>query len=279
MGYDTLLFGTAGIPHSCDGSTADGVRKVRELGLDCMELEFVRGVNLSSQRAEEVRKAASENKVELSCHGSYFVNFNSLESRKVAASRKRILEAANIAWLAGAKSLTFHAAFYLGVEKEKVYSKVKAELEGIAKVLEHEKNEIWIRPELTGKESQFGNLEELIKLSNDVERVLPCIDFAHLHARYNGKYNSYNEFSEVLGKIRDGIGKNALENMHIHVSGIRYTEKGERNHLNLKESDFNYTELMQALKKSGAKGVVICESPNIEADALLMQSEYKKAGS
>lgn len=276
MEYKELLFGTAGIPLSCEGHNADGVRKVKELGLGCMELEFVRSVNLSRERAEEVREAASGNKIELSCHGSYFINFNSMEIKKVAASRKRILDAARIAWAAGAKSLTFHAAFYQGIGKEKVYGKVKAELGGIVKVLEKEKNGIWLRPELTGKKSQFGDLEELIRLSSEVGQVLPCIDFAHLHARYNGEYNSYKEFSLVLDEIREKLGKSALKNMHIHVSGINYSEKGERNHLNLKDSDFNYKELIRALKKSGAKGLVICESPNIESDALLMQRAYKK---
>lgn len=276
MAYKELIFGTAGIPISCSGNTAEGVRKVRELGLGCMELEFVRSVNLNEKSAEDVRKAARENKIELSCHGSYFINLNSKEKKKLEASKKRILDAARVAWVAGAKSLTFHAAFYQGMEKEKVYRKVKAELKEIVKVLRKEKNGIWVRPELTGKESQFGDLQELIKLSKEVEQVLPCIDFAHLHARYNGKYNSYKEFREVLREIEEKIGKNALKNMHIHVSGINYTEKGERNHLELKESDLNYKELVKAWKRAGIKGLVVSESPNIEGDALLMQRIHKR---
>ena len=105
MSYKKLLFGTAGIPLSGNGNTADGVRKVRELGLECMELEFVRSVNLSPKGISEVRKAAEENKIELSCHGSYYVNLNSLENEKVRASKKRILDAARVAWKAGGEDL------------------------------------------------------------------------------------------------------------------------------------------------------------------------------
>jgi deoxyribonuclease-4 len=62
--------------------------------------------------------------------------------------------------------------------------------------------------------------------------------------------------------------------MHIHVSGIAYGGKGEIKHLNLKESDFQYTELLKALKDYDVKGIVICESPNLEEDALLLQATY-----
>jgi deoxyribonuclease-4 len=63
--------------------------------------------------------------------------------------------------------------------------------------------------------------------------------------------------------------------MHIHLSGIRYSQKGELGHLNLRDSDLKYTELLQALKDHDAKGLVICESPNLEEDAQLLQTTYQ----
>jgi deoxyribonuclease-4 len=64
--------------------------------------------------------------------------------------------------------------------------------------------------------------------------------------------------------------------MHIHVSGIAYGKKGEIKHLNLKESDLQYVELLKALKDYEARGLVICESPDLEEDALLLQETYHK---
>ena len=64
--------------------------------------------------------------------------------------------------------------------------------------------------------------------------------------------------------------------MHIHITGIAYGPKGEKNHLTLKESDLRFEELLKALKDFKAKGVVISESPNIEEDALLMKKVYGK---
>ena len=57
---------------------------------------------------------------------------------------------------------------------------------------------------------------------------MPVIDFSHLHARSIGKINSYNEFKDILILIEKKLGKNALQEMHIHVSGINYGEKGEK---------------------------------------------------
>jgi deoxyribonuclease-4 len=124
-----------------------------------------------------------------------------------------------------------------------------------------------------GKPSQFGTIEEILNLSTELEGVAPCLDFAHWHAR-DGKSNSYQEFASVLEQVEQKLGRVALDNMHIHVSGIYYGKKGELKHLNLKESDFQYAELIKALRDYDARGIVICESPNLEEDALLLQATY-----
>lgn len=270
-----LLFGPAGTPISAKSSSSvDGIRRVGELNLGCMELEFVRGVKMSATLARQVNQVAQENKVELTVHGPYFINLNAKDSAKKESSRERILQSCRIGYLCGATSVTFHAAYYGNDSKEEVYKAVKKELEEIVKILKSEKNPILIRPETTGKESQFGSLEEIMNLSREIEQVLPCIDFAHIHARSGGKYNSYKEFVEILSLLEKRLGKRALENMHIHVSGIEYSDKGEIKHLNLKESDFNYKDLLRALKDYNVSGVVISESPNLETDALLLQKTY-----
>jgi deoxyribonuclease-4 len=103
--------------------------------------------------------------------------------------------------------------------------------------------------------------------------VSPCIDFAHWRAR-TGKNNTYEEFCGVLAKIEKRLGKGVLENMHIHVAGVAFGNKGELNHLNLDDSDFKYDELLRALNDYKVGGILICESPNLEDDARLLQSHY-----
>ena len=274
----SLLFGTPGIPISTKPhDTVNGIKRVKELGLDAMELEFVRSVNVSKEKAPLVKKTAQEQGIILTSHGQYYVNLASLDKAKLAASVKRMVDAGTRLYECGGWSITWHAAFYQGRPKEKVYEIVKRNLKTVLSQLRDKGvHDVWIRPELTGKESQWGDIDEICKISQEFSNVMPCIDFAHQHARYNGKYNTYEEFCEVLKKIEKALGREGLNNMHIQVCGINYTPKGERNHLNLKNSDFNYKALLKAWKTFKIKGVVIDESPNVESDALLLQKTWKQ---
>ena len=273
---DKLRFGTAGIPITTeDRNTLNGVKQVRNLGLDAMELEFVHSVNVSDAMAPNVKKIAEDNDVVLTCHGQYFVNLNALEKEKKEASIQRILKAARVLQKCGAYSLTYHMAYYIKQDPKIVYETVKKNMKRILEVFKQEGIKLWLRPEYTGKQSQFGDLKEVIKISQELDQVLPCIDYGHYHARYGGGNNDIKAFRTLLEEMEKGLGKEALKNMHIQIAGINYTEKGERNHLNLKESDLNYKDILKTWKEFNIKGVVIAETPNIEGDALLLQKMYK----
>ena len=269
-----LLFGTAGKPHSTPGeSTVNAVRRIFELGLGCMEIEFVKGVQMKEDIAIEVAKVASEHDIKLSAHAPYYINLNAKEPEKITASKKRILHAARIASICGAQSVIIHTAFFMGDPPETAYPKIKQNLKDTQDMIEQEEIEITIRPEVMGKGSQFGTVDEVIRLCAELNGTAPCIDFAHNHA-LKGDMNTYDEFTDVLSRIETGLGKSALEDMHIHCSGIKYGPKGELKHLNFEESDFDYKELLHALKDFDVKGLLICESPNLEDDALLMKEYY-----
>ena len=270
-----LLFGTAGIPHSTGLRTAAcGIERSAELGLGCMELEFVRGVRMNEATAYQVAETAAKAGVRLSAHAPYFMNFNAHEPAKIKASQQRLLATARIAALCGAESIVFHAAFYLDDPPRETYQTVKKHLKETLDQLKCENNRVLIRPEIMGKVAQFGTIDEILELSSELEGLAPCLDFAHWHAR-TGKSNSYPEFSAILKRVKERLGQTALANMHIHIAGIAYGKKGELNHLNLKESDLEYVELLRTFKDHGIKGLVICESPNLEEDALLLQETYR----
>jgi deoxyribonuclease-4 len=272
-----LFFGTAGVPLSAKSrSTEAGIERIAELGLGCMEVEFVQGVKMSPEVAVSVGELAARKKVVLTAHGPYFVNLNAVEAQKVHMSKERILQTARIAALFGARSITFHAAFYLKNTPAETYTVVKRHLQEVVNILRNEGNKVTISPEVTGKPSQFGTLEEILQLSSEIEGVAPCLDFSHWHAR-TGKANSYQEFLDILDQIERKLGRQALDNMHIHLSGIAYGKKGEIKHLMLPDSDFQYAELLKALKERKAKGVVISESmPYLENDALFLQQTYRE---
>jgi deoxyribonuclease IV len=270
-----LLFGTGGVPLSAaDRDLESGIRRIRELDLDCLEVEFVHGVRIKQEKAEAVGALARELGVDLTCHGPYYINLNAQEKEKKEASIRRVLETVRAGHWLGARSVTFHAGFFMGQERGAVYRVIRDELKGIALIAEQEGLKVRISPELTGKESQFGSLEELLGVAREIKGLHLCVDFAHFHARTGGAQNTYPEFCATLGAIEKALGRGELDRLHIHVAGINYTAKGERNHLKLKESDLEYGALLKALKDFKVGGWVVCESPNLEEDARLLKDTY-----
>lgn len=269
---DTLNFITAGMPLA---TGSKGYKKafeiLDEMSLDGLELEFVHGVRINDAN----KKLVADSPLVKTIHAPFYINLNSQEEEKVEASVQRIIETARVAHEVGAFSITYHAAFYLKMDKEDVYQQVKRQTKIITDTLDKEGITVWVRPETTGKATQWGDLEEIIRLSKEFEHVLPCVDFAHLHARYNGISNTYDEFAQIFEKIGKELeDKKPLENFHAHIAGIAYGEKGEKHHLNLEESDMNYKDLLKAFKDFDVKGAIVCESPNIETDCKIMKDYY-----
>jgi len=272
-----LNFLTPGIPHTSkpNKSLENGLMRIKEMGLDGMELEYTRGIRVDFPKMQEIGRLAGELGLILTAHAPYYINLFAREKDKVDRSYQYILDTARALDSAGGYSIVFHAAYNLGARPHEVYDHVREHIEHIAALARKEVIRVWIRPELMGKISQFGTLEEIIRLSKETGgRIAPCIDFAHLHAR-TGRYNTYEEFARVFEYIGEELGDTALENVHMHFSGILYSQKGEQKHVNLRYSDFRYREFAKSLKDFNICGALTVESPNIEGDTLLMKLIYK----
>lgn len=268
-------FGTVGSPLSTlpkPGGTIGGIDRTAELGLDALELAWVRSVRISPAACEAIRAKAERSGVALSVHAPYFINLNA-DSTEWPKSRKRIMDAAHFGHLAGATDIVIHPGSYFGREPKAVLQKAVPRLKACVQELRKQKNPVVLRPEVMGKTALLGSLEDVLALSQEVEGVLPCVDFAHLHAR-TGAINSYEEWMEILHSIRTALGDDALQKMHIHLSGIEYTAKGERRHLPFREADLKYQQLLRALADSGCAGRILCESPILEQDAVLLRETW-----
>lgn len=270
---DNLLFGISGLPLG-DGSKkfnyASGIDYVKSIGLDAMELLFVRNVNVTDNNKYNILKTKLDNDFYLSAHGSHYINLNADESEKQEQSMERIIKAMEALLKVKGRSLIFHPGFYLKDSKEESYNTIKENL------LKLPDKGIDYRLETTGKKTQFGTLEELVSLCREVDSCKLCIDFSHIHARGNGSLKVYDDFAKILQYVLYNLGRSALDDMHIHMGGINYNEKGEKNHLPLLESDFNFTACLKAIKDFKVKGCVILEGPLVEKDALLLKTTYKK---
>ena len=249
------------------------------LGFDHLELAWVQSVRISDEACAVINESHTKYHISLSVHAPYYINLNSQTAELMTKSDERLLNAARRGALAGATDIIFHPGSYHEQPPEKVYVRARQQLLEITGKLREEGCKATLRPETMGKTAMFGTLDEVIQLSQDVPGVLPCIDFAHLHARAgDGTFNTYEEFTAALKAVEKGLGRHGLENLHIHLSGIAYNGKGERHHLPLNEADINYKLLLQSLVDCDAHGVIAAEAPDPfhVADALTMQATYRR---
>jgi deoxyribonuclease-4 len=277
---DLIRFGTVGSPQtSRESGTVAAIHHIRELGLQHLEIAWVQSVRVSDEMCAQIKTAGEKAGVTLSIHAPYFINLNSLTVELMEKSDARLLAAARKGYLAGARDIIFHPGSYHSQPPEQVYERAKQKMLEITGILREEGVQVNLRPETMGKSAMFGNLDEVVQLSKEVPGVLPCIDWAHLHARAgDGSFNSYAEFSDALGRVRAALGEDGMKKLHFHISGIAYTAKGEKAHLPLNEADLRYRELLQALIDYGVAGTAAIEAPEPfhTADALTFQATYRR---
>jgi deoxyribonuclease IV len=270
---DKLLFGISGLPIGCKEKKVNytsAIYYLKSIGLDAMELLFVRSVNVSDNNKDSILKAKSNNDFYLSAHGSHYINLNADESEKQEQSLNRLIAAREGLAKVKGRSLIFHPGFYLKDTKEEAYNTIRENL------LKLPHKEIDYRLETTGKGTQFGTMEELVCLCKEIKSCKLCIDFSHIHARQNGSLKGYGDFAKILQYVMDNLGRQSLDDLHIHMGGIEYSEKGEKRHLPLLKSDFNYVGCLQAIKDFNVKGCIIAEGPLLENDALLLKNTFKQ---
>jgi deoxyribonuclease-4 len=275
----SFKFGTVGSPSGTPkkpGGTVGAIAFSRSIGLDTLELGWVQSVRVSEETCALIKAARDEHKFVLSVHAPYFINLNAT-SDEWPKSRKRLMEAAHYGYLAGVTDIIFHPGSYFGNDPADVLKVAIPRLEGCVKELLKKGDKVTLRPETMGKSAMLGSFDDALAMSKAMDMVQPCIDFAHLHARPgDGSMNTYDEWARLLEKYGKSLGSKALKHLHIHLSGIEYGPKGEKNHLPLSEADLNLKALFKALHDFGCGGRILCESPIMEEDALVMKKTWMK---
>ncbi len=273
-----IKFGPAGVPIQCKKSSSiEGVKCCRELGLGAMEIQFGRGVRMKEELASKIKKVAEDNDISLSCHAPYFVNLCSPDKEKIATSHRSLFNSGEIMHYAGGKLFAFHPGFYQTLSKEEAYKNAVKNLKSLKeKFDQHSITRVKFGAETAGKKASFGGLDEVIKLSQELDFVKPVLDLGHVHARGDMKLRSKKDYYALFNKLDKEL-PNYLSEIHCHFEEIEYSEKGERNHLELgSNNEPPYKPFLEVLVELGCAGTVICETPKIDIDAQKMQSYYLK---
>ena len=241
-----IRFGPAGL-----GSieTAEKVlEEYSKLGLKACEIAFTYGIYIKNkENAARIGKRARELDISLSIHAPYYVNLNSADSDKRAATKKRILDCCEVGEWLGAKVVVFHPGYYSN-DRNESYDNIR---DGIIEIIGKIRKRGWkieIVAETMGKVNVFGSVEEISRLVKETGCSF-CIDFAHILAR-----EKEVDFSKVAKLFPS-------KKWHVHFSGIVYGEKGEKHHRETKPEELK--ELLENLKKvaKNKEIVIINESP------------------
>src|SRR5574342_1250300 len=260
----SFQFGTVGSPTGTPkkpGGSVGAIEFSKSIGLDTLELGWVQSVRVTEATCALIKAQALEQKVSLSVHAPYFINLNASEE-EWSKSRKRLMDAAHYGNLAGATDIVFHPGSYFGNDPAAVLKVAIPRLKECVKELQKNGDKVTIRPETMGKSAMLGSFEDTLEMSRAIQGVQPCLDFAHLHARPgDGTMNTVKEWTRILEAYQASLGKEALKSLHIHLSGIEYGPKGEKNHLAVGESDLKINFLFQVLKERSEEHTSELQSP------------------
>jgi deoxyribonuclease-4 len=272
-----LWFGPSGIPAAAEGKgLVKGIEKIKELGLDAMELAFVQAVYVKDEaKAREVNQIREKMNVRLTVHAPYYINLNSKKPEIIDASIGRLYLACKMGGLCGAESVAVHAAFRHQDDFKIIQQKIVNACNQINERLNTDKIKIKIAPEYAGKKSQWGSLEEVMDIAHE-KNISWCMDFGHYHATHNGILTKKEKFDEILEKI-EKFDSNYLNDLHIQCCGITFTDKGEKYHTSFDshESTLNWKAMVESFKEFNIGGICITECPGQERDALLLKKYYE----
>lgn len=250
-----------------------------EMGLDAYEYSCGRGVRINEETAGKIREESIKYSVQISVHAPYFINLANPDEEKFENNVRYFEETSSAARMLGAQRIVFHPGSQMKEERGTAFARCLSNFRRMLGIMdEMGYSDMIYCPETMGKINQLGDLMEVIELVNTDDRVIPTIDFAHLHAREQGCLNSPEDFREIVKTLINGIGEEKTRKMHIHFSTIEFTGKGEKKHRTFAEKEYGprFDDLAPILLEYGLQPVIICECAGTMAiDALEMKNIYE----
>lgn len=251
---------------------------VKNMGLDCFEYSFGRGVSLSDARALSIGEAFAAAGIEISVHAPYYINFANPEEEAAQKSYGYVLDSAVKGRLMGAKRVVFHPASQGKAPREEAVALTVSRLEILKdKIYAAGLDDMLFCPETMGKSGQIGTVEEITEFCMIDKVFVPAVDFGHINAREQGSLKSEQDYLDRLNYMIDKLGYEKMQKMHVHFSKIEYTEKGEKRHLTFEDKIYGpeFPPLAAALKRTGLQPYIVSESAGTQdADALEMKRIY-----
>ena len=261
--------------------TEQSAKFVRDMGLDCFEYSFGRGVRMSEGKAISIGEAFAAQQVEISVHAPYYINFANPSEESAAKSYNYVLDSARAMKLMGGRRVVFHAATQGKMEREEAVRLTEERLKVLRDYIYlNGLQELYFCPETMGKIAQIGTLEEVVRFCKIDPVFLPAVDFGHLNAREQGSLHTVEDYRSRLEYMIAELGFERVKHFHVHFSKIQYSNKGEVRHLTFEDHTYGpeFEPLAVALKQLKLEPYIVSESAGTQAeDALAMKRMYEAA--
>ena len=278
----SATFGPAGNAESFPyKSSVDAPRWLQELGLDCYEYQCGKGVRVKEVTAVALGRQAQEHGVALSLHAPYFINLANPDPESQEKTIGYITSSCLVADQMGATRVVIHSGALMKRTREEAMNIALPFLRRIVAVCEDQGfGHITLCPETMGKISQLGDLDEVLRLCQVHESLIPCVDFGHLYARSLGKDEGAEAVERMLSRMESELGTDRASRFHSHFSHIEFTPNGGEKCHRTFDDDGGYgpawEPLAQAVAERGWSPTFICESAGTQAeDALTMKRIYQ----
>jgi len=277
IALNKVLFGPAGYPSEARGSVKRVFHILTEAGIDALEYAAVHGLRASADKAKVIGSLAKEHGISMSLHAAYYISLASKTPRTRVISKERLIKALKFAPWMNVKRVVFHPGYLGGLSKEEAHTVIRDALRAVWDKVGDQAGGAVLAPEIAGKISAYGSIEQIIRLCQDVDGCIPTIDWAHLYARSQGEVNDKQSYLKVLNQFENELGELFVDNMHFHISGITFTEKGEASHRPLgQEWGPDILPLMEVVQECGYKPTFISESTNPLEGALYAKFLYEE---
>ena len=275
-------FGPAGNAESFPyKSSVEAPRWLGELGLDCYEYQCGKGVRVKEETAVALGRQALERGIALSLHAPYFINLANPDPESQEKTIGYITSACRVADQMGATRVVIHSGALMKRTREEAMNIALPFLKRIVAVCEDQGfGHITLCPETMGKINQLGDLDEVLRLCQVHESLIPCVDFGHLYARSLGADEGAEAVERMLSRMESELGADRASRFHSHFSHIEFTPNGGEKCHRTFDDDGGYgpawEPLAQAVAARGWSPTFICESAGTQAeDAVTMKRIYQ----
>lgn len=255
---------------------------IKSKGLNAFEYSFGHGYRMREELARTAGKLFQENDIKVSIHAPYYINFANPEEEMYQKSEGYLRTGIKfLRYFGNADHLVFHTGSCGKIERKQCIALATKRLEETMDRFEEEKllEGIWLCPETMGKPLQIGTYKEIVDLCKLNSHLVPTFDFGHINALTQGSLKGKEEYKHILDYAIEILGKDRVNNCHIHFSKIQYGEKGEIRHLNFEDEIYgpDYEPLMEVLADYNLEARVISESAGMQPrDAKIMKDFYDK---